>query len=116
MLTSFESLRADISQSVRRRPATLAWTASTVRAHLAPPSKPLPPQGVCEIDTVYSYVALGDLKADEDASGRYVVVRQVTRPVKDTGVSCLVEDVTSDVPVMMSVCNLVSPLGRIQVD
>lgn len=114
MLAAFEGLRADISQSVRRRPATLAWTASTVRSHLAPPSKPLPPGGVREIDGAYSYVALGDLKEDEDAAGRYVVVRQVSRPVKDTGVCCVVEDVTGDVTVMMSVCNLASPLGRLQ--
>ena len=88
LLKAFESLREDIGQSIRRRPATIAWTTSTVRNHLGPPSRPLPGFGLIELDTEYEYIPLGSLEEDVAATGRYTIVRCITRPIKGHG-SCV---------------------------
>jgi len=112
LLKAFESLREDIGQSIRRRPATIAWTTSTVRNHLGPPSRPLPGFGLIELDTEYEYIPLGSLEEDVAATGRYTIVRCITRPIKDTGVACVVEDADGTAR-QMSIVNLLSPLGRL---
>ena len=103
LLHSIEHMRPPVTP--REDEIMLATSAATGNEHVGLPSAPLPAGGMRELEKAFSYVSIDEMELDLVHKGRYTVVRQLARPLKQTGITTIVEDLEGTA-IMLGIYNL----------
>ena len=72
-----------------------------------PPSAPLPAGGLRDLELVYRYTSIDEMEVDRVHTGLYTVVRQIARPLKQSGIWTVVEDLEG-VPIFLGIYDLLA--------
>ena len=114
LLRSFDAMHAAVENIARQQEeGKLGLMGSSTQSgneNVGPPSAPLPAGGLRELDLAYSCISVSEMEVDCVHTGRYTVVRQLARPLKQMGITTLVEDLEGTA-IMLGIYDLlVSPL------
>jgi len=96
LVRSFDAMHTAVEDIARKQEegklGIMGSSTLSGNEHVGPPSAPLPAGGVRDLDLVYSCISIDDMEVDCVHRGRYTVVRQLARPLKQMGITALVED------------------------